>query len=180
MQIFLPYTNIIKVAQCLDKRRLHKQIVECDQILKAIKGESEAWKNHPIVKMYSNDYAFIKLYQSILQRYWNLSKTEKNFEEIDKDLLTQNKKDLLKYGKQINNSDGITAYWENKVMDIWVLNESAKFLIPNFINEEYLSTMKGRLYKKDSNFYCQFAPYEAYGCYNMYFVNGEWKYYKQK
>ena len=36
MQIFIPYPSPIDVAKCLDPRRLNKQILECDQIMKAI------------------------------------------------------------------------------------------------------------------------------------------------
>lgn len=147
MQIFLPYTDIINVAKCLDKRRLHKQIVECKQIIKAITGESEAWKNHPIVKMYKNNLEFVKVYLKVLEDYWELK--QKN-EDVDNNL------------------------------GIYSSNERAKFLLPNFINNEYLATMKGRLYVKDPVHYADFAHYESFGHQNMYFVDGEWKYYKQK
>lgn len=53
MQIFVPYREPILVAQCLDKRRLNKQIIECGQILNAISGTSGAWCNHPVIKMYT-------------------------------------------------------------------------------------------------------------------------------
>lgn len=147
MQIFLPYTDIINVAKCLDKRRLHKQIVECKQIIKAITGESEAWKNHPIVKMYSNDLEFVETYLETLEYYWKL---KQKGEDIEDDL------------------------------ELCSLNERANCLLPTFINNEYLATMKGRLYVKDLIYYSDFAHYESFGHQNMYFVDGEWKYYKQK
>lgn len=65
MQVFVPYPSPIDVAKCLDKKRLRKQIIECDQILKAIYGQSEAWKNHPVVNMYSAN----PLYHLWLQQY---------------------------------------------------------------------------------------------------------------
>lgn len=142
MQIFLPYIDIINVAKCLDKRRLHKQIVECKQIIKTITGESEAWKNHPIVKMYSNDLEFVKMYLGVLEKYWE-----------DNEKITKN---------------------------LAILNEAARIKLPSFINNEYLATMKGRLYVKDPVHYADFAHYESFGHQNMYFVDGEWKYYKQK
>lgn len=40
MQVFTPYPEPFKTADCLDSRRLNKQIIECRQILAAIKGES--------------------------------------------------------------------------------------------------------------------------------------------
>lgn len=69
MQIFLPYKSPLQVAKCLDNRRLHKQIVECNQIIKAIQGISEAWKNHPICKMYKDNLNFVILYKTILEEY---------------------------------------------------------------------------------------------------------------
>ena len=52
MQTFLPYPSFKKSAKCLDDKRLNKQIVECYQILKALKGETKGWKNHPATLMW--------------------------------------------------------------------------------------------------------------------------------
>lgn len=57
------------MAKCLDRRRLRKQIVECDQILEAIAGESQAWKNHPVVKMYFNNPTWLWYYRETLESY---------------------------------------------------------------------------------------------------------------
>lgn len=62
MQVFTPYPEPVKTADCLDSRRLNKQIIECRQILAAIEGESEAWKNHPIVKQYKNYIPYLHAY----------------------------------------------------------------------------------------------------------------------
>lgn len=72
MQVFVPYPSPIDVAKCLDPKRLRKQIIECDQILKAIRGESEAWKNHPVVKMYAKrpyNIQWLQHYQDCLLQY---------------------------------------------------------------------------------------------------------------
>ena len=69
MQVFVPYPSPIDVAKCLDPRRLRKQIIECDQILAAIEGRSNAWKNHPVVKMYSPYYSWLHDYDLSLQYY---------------------------------------------------------------------------------------------------------------
>lgn len=69
MQVFVPYHSPIDVAKCLDPKRLRKQIIECDQILKAISGESKAWKNHPIVKMYRGYFRWICAYSDCLYEY---------------------------------------------------------------------------------------------------------------
>ena len=69
MQVFVPYPSPIDVAKCLDYRRLRKQIIECDQILKAISGASQAWKNHPVVKMYSEYWPWLSFYKGSLVAY---------------------------------------------------------------------------------------------------------------
>lgn len=58
-----------ETAQCLDKRRLNKQIIECKQILKAINGESKAWANHPATLQYVNHVEWLKLYMHCLNAY---------------------------------------------------------------------------------------------------------------
>ena len=151
MQIFLPFLDIIEVAICLDKRRLHKQIVECKQIAKAITGESQSWKNHPVTKMYQNNLGFVNAYTKVLEKYWQLYKEGKDDTLIKEDI------------------------------EIQSLNKEAMNLLPSFVkNEEYLNTMKGRLFIKDSVHYANLASYTQYGDKNMYFVDGEWKFYKQK
>ena len=69
MQVFIPEVDPIQVAKVLDKKRLNKQIIECDQILKAISGESTAWRNHPVVKMYAPYVDWLMYYQACLISY---------------------------------------------------------------------------------------------------------------
>ena len=71
MQIFIPYPSPIEVAKCLDRKRLNKQIIECGQIMKAIKGETKAWANHPVVKMYTGHLHWVELYKDCLEYYKN-------------------------------------------------------------------------------------------------------------
>lgn len=52
MQTFLPYKNFSKSASVLDRQRLGKQRVECWQILRALRGETKGWRNHPATKMW--------------------------------------------------------------------------------------------------------------------------------
>lgn len=87
-------------------------------------------------------------------------------------------------------TDVLEKYWilykENKPLsyikvELKELNLKAIQLFPSFVkDEEYLNTMKGRLYVKNPIFYKDFSSYEKYGDKNMYFVDGEWKIYKQK
>ena len=69
MQVFVPYPSPIDVAKCLDNRRLRKQIIECDQILAAINGESKGWLHHPIAKMYQEHRIWLDLYRRCLVAY---------------------------------------------------------------------------------------------------------------
>lgn len=69
MQVFVPYPSPIDVARCLDPKRLKKQVIECDQILAAINGKSQAWKNHPVVKMYSDYAGWLWYYRETLDAY---------------------------------------------------------------------------------------------------------------
>jgi len=52
MQTFLPYADFTRSARCLDYRRLGKQRVEALQILRALRGKSRGWRNHPAVRMW--------------------------------------------------------------------------------------------------------------------------------
>lgn len=82
MQVFVPYPSPIDVAKCLDKRRMNKQIIECNDILWAIEGLRNGWKNHPVTKMYSPYYSWLHDYTIALQyfhdgnidmaNYWSL------------------------------------------------------------------------------------------------------------
>ena len=69
MQVFVPYPSPIDVAKCLDPRRLRKQVIECDQILKAIWSYSDVWKCHPVVKMYADHSGWLWYYRETLDSY---------------------------------------------------------------------------------------------------------------
>lgn len=137
MQVFLPYKDTFKTAIVLDNRRLNKQIIEINQILNAIYGHSNGWKNHPVTKMYSNNTLFLEYFIEVL----------KNIKDKKNDIAKE-------YSKLANNN------------------------LPVFITQEYCDNFKKRLYTKDSIFYAFFQIYgKSYE--NWYFVNNEWKIYKQ-
>lgn len=71
MQVFLPYNSLPEVAECLsrDRRRYNKQIIECRQIIAAIKGESKAWSNHPIVWQYRDYVYFLINYMNYMEAF---------------------------------------------------------------------------------------------------------------
>lgn len=69
MQTFLPYPDFKDSAECLDKKRCWKQVLETSQILKCLKltregSTTHGWRNHPAVLMWKN-------YESALVDYYN-------------------------------------------------------------------------------------------------------------
>ena len=59
----------IETAMALDPKRLHKQVVECKQILSALKGETKAWRNHPCVIQYEGHEQWLMLYMECLSAW---------------------------------------------------------------------------------------------------------------
>lgn len=62
MQTFLTSPDFAESARALDRARLGKQRVEAWQILRALRGETRDWRNHPAVKMWRG-------YEAALCRY---------------------------------------------------------------------------------------------------------------
>lgn len=71
MQVFIigtPWQTVLK----LDKRRRLKQIIECEQIIKAIKtirGPKTAWANHPVVLQYKSHIDWLEKYHLCLKSF---------------------------------------------------------------------------------------------------------------
>lgn len=70
MQTFVPYDDFVESATVLDMRRLGKQRVEVVQILNALTGVSQGWRNHPAVKMWRNHEAFLCAYGLAICNEW--------------------------------------------------------------------------------------------------------------
>ena len=68
MQVFILGTPY-ETATFLDNRRLRKQILECRQILNALSGISEAWKNHPCTLQYKDHRTWLELYLKTLELF---------------------------------------------------------------------------------------------------------------
>lgn len=64
MQVFI-VDSPLETAMTLDPKRLHKQIIECRQILDALNG-AKAWSNHPCVLQYRGCEFWLKCYLSCL------------------------------------------------------------------------------------------------------------------
>ena len=71
MNVFIPHTKPIDCALILskDSKRFWKQILEGHQILDAISGRKQGWKNHPVVKMYSKNYDWLDNYIKCLESF---------------------------------------------------------------------------------------------------------------
>jgi hypothetical protein len=67
MQVFIIGTPLA-TAMALDRRRLNKQIIECQQILDALRGKS-AWRNHPCVLQYRGYEEWLVYYFNVLVNY---------------------------------------------------------------------------------------------------------------
>lgn len=72
MQTFLPYSSFKESAKCLDYRRLGKQRVESYQLLQVLLGEtkSNAWRNHPAVRMWRGYELALAYYGYIICTEW--------------------------------------------------------------------------------------------------------------
>ena len=67
MQVFI-VGSPLETAQCMDKLRLNKQILECRQILDALNG-AKAWSNHPCVLQYRGYEQWLRYYKRSLVQY---------------------------------------------------------------------------------------------------------------
>jgi hypothetical protein len=70
MQTFLPKPSLLGSVKVLDNKRLGKQRLECLQILKALRGETQAWKNHPAVKMWDGCETALEIYFNLCCQEW--------------------------------------------------------------------------------------------------------------
>ena len=149
MQVFVPYPSPYECAGTLDDRRLNKQILECRQILKAIRGESSAWANHPCVKMYRDHEQWLTHYMHCLE----LRQSYKKLSDNDFD-------------------EAMMDYFLQKEVD-----ELASEITPPFLTAEFCAQHRRRLYTKSPKLYMQWADLGT-SDENWYFVDGELLKYK--
>ena len=69
MQTFLPYSDYVASAKCLDRQRLGMQRVETLQILTTIAYGSR-WENHPAVAMWRGHELSLCAYGEIICKEW--------------------------------------------------------------------------------------------------------------
>ena len=70
MQTFVPLGDVRGCACVLDNRRLNKQITECKQIARVLRGESVGWRNHPATRMWGGCEQFLAYYAMCCYIEW--------------------------------------------------------------------------------------------------------------
>lgn len=70
MQTFLPYNSFSESAKVLDRSRLGKQRVEVLQLLRAIRGQTKGWSNHPAARMWRGYEAALVQYGIDIVQEW--------------------------------------------------------------------------------------------------------------
>lgn len=70
MQTFHPYLSYTKSARCLDRLRLGKQRIEVVQMLRALRGETKGWVNHPVTKRWTGFESALGLYGMLVCTEW--------------------------------------------------------------------------------------------------------------
>lgn len=81
MQTFLPVASFEETAKILDYRRLGKQRVEARQILNTILNNTNAWRNHPAVRMWRGFEPALLEYSNVMILEW-IKRGYKNTMEI--------------------------------------------------------------------------------------------------
>lgn len=67
---FIPYPDFVQTAKSLDYKRLGKQRVEAWQILSALTGQSQGWRNHPATQMWKGHEKALCEYGIAICKEW--------------------------------------------------------------------------------------------------------------
>lgn len=70
MQVFHPFEDAYKSAQCIDDKRLLNQVNEIKTILGSLREEYKAWRNHSTTKLWENNSDYLRYYQIVLLDVW--------------------------------------------------------------------------------------------------------------
>jgi len=85
VQTFVPLSSFKESAKVLDLRRLGKQIIEAQQIFKALSYPEYGWKSHPATKMWRGHRIALYEYAKSIHEEWVLrrSNTHQAFVNLD-------------------------------------------------------------------------------------------------
>jgi hypothetical protein len=138
VQTFVPFDDVILSAQCLDSKRLNKQLLEGRQIygILASGRRTGAWVNHPAVKMWRN-------YDMALYAYLEAIKDE-----------------CVRRGiKTDNNWSAIEQIHE------WNWNRGDTVVMPPWWGDDRVHiSHRNNLYRKDPDFYYSFRDAQFISC----------------
>ncbi len=70
MQTFLTNSDFHECARVLDNKRLWKQVLEADGLVRIIKGERDDYKYHKITKMWWNYLDALTYYRNCILTEW--------------------------------------------------------------------------------------------------------------
>ena len=70
MNTFLPYASYTATGSVLDNLRLNKQIVEAEQMVRALEDPGYGWQRHPAVRMWRGHYAELVRYGVAMYDEW--------------------------------------------------------------------------------------------------------------
>jgi hypothetical protein len=70
VQTFMPYSDVLSSVVCLDRQRLGKQRIEALQILRALKGITKGWRNHPATRMWEGFEVQLAYYGAVACEEW--------------------------------------------------------------------------------------------------------------
>ena len=145
MQVFVPSSKPMACAMVLDSRRLNKQVIECRQILAAIRGEKSAWANHPCVLMYSNHVEWLENYMKCL--------------------------DCVREARNVHYEDYDEGVELLELAEEW--RAQADAITPPFLTEEFCKHHRDRLFTKSPEWYRDLFTLCEESYENWYFVDGE-------
>lgn len=72
MQTFVPTTCFLTSLASLDDKRLGKQRVETLQIIRALRGETKGWREHPATRMWEGRVGALVVYGMVSCAVWRL------------------------------------------------------------------------------------------------------------
>lgn len=132
MQTFLPCTDFVKSAKCLDYKRLGKQRVEAKQILNILTGitPESKWKHHPCVKQWKSYEQTLKIYHDIMIQEW----VNRGYNNT-----------MQTYGK-LYPKESQSFYWQFEA-----------YIPPIWLTDEFSSYHRSTLLYKDPEWYGQFG-----------------------
>lgn len=132
MQTFLPYPDFTKSAKALDNKRLGKQLVEVQQIFKALHDPGYGWQNHPAVNMWRGCETALLEYGVACYTEWKM--------RHDKS---------LRSGKRQHQS-GDFILWQ------WALRCANLPVFPDWLHGPIHASHRAALKAKDPEYYASF------------------------